>query len=129
MTPEKAIAAYIKIRDQRDETQKRHKEELAPTWDALKKIEGWLHRELQRDGLSQYKGKGIGTAFIHTSSTAKVVDWNGALLPWIKANDAFELLEARVSKTVVRDYITNSGGKVPPGIDWQEIEIVQVRRD
>lgn len=120
------IGATIKLRDKIDGLKKAHKEQLAPLNDQMMKLENYLQHQLQGQGVSSFAAKGVGTAFLQNCTSATVEDW-AAILGWIRANEAWDLLEHRVSKTVVQDYI-ESTGSAPPGVKVStEIE-VRVRR-
>lgn len=119
------VAAYIKLRDQKDEVKSRHKEELAPINENMAKLEGWLHRELNKQGVDSFKTK-MGTAFVQKATSVTVADWD-VTLPFIKEKELWDLLEARVSKSAVQDYI-ESTKEVPPGVSVRVEEVVRVRR-
>ena len=57
---------------------------------------------------------------------ANVADWD-AVLTFIRENDAFDMLEKRVSKTAVRGYIDLTKA-VPPGITYGTKLSVSVRK-
>lgn len=119
------VAAYIRLRDEKAEVKARHQEELAPINERMFKIEGWLHRELQRQGVQSFKTK-QGTAFVQTSTSVTVEDFE-ATLPFIKQHGLWDMLEARVSKSAVMDWV-ESNGSVPPGVNIKTDEVVRVRR-
>lgn len=119
------IKAYIALRDEVDEVKKRHKEELAATVNSMDRIEAWLQNQLQTQGLTNFKGES-GTAFLKDVSSVTVEDWD-VTLPFIKEKELWEMLERRVSKTVVEDFI-ESTGEVPPGVSVKRATVVQVRR-
>lgn len=125
MNIDDVINAYVVLRDKVDETTRRHKEELAPIREQMGKIEAWLQNQLQMQGLQNFKGAS-GTAFLKQVSSATVEDWE-ATLAFIKDNNAWELLERRVSKTVVEDFV-ESTGNIPPGVNLKRETVVQVRR-
>lgn len=70
--------------------------------------------------------KGVGTAFLQNVTSVTTEDWD-ATLAWIKAQESWEFLEHRVSKTVVQDYM-ESTGEVPPGVRVSTEVEVRVRR-
>lgn len=119
------VAAYIKLRDMKDATSRRHKEELAPINEKMGKLEAWLQKHLQAEGVDSMKTK-AGTAFLQSSSSATVRDWP-ATLDWIKEQDEWSFLEARVNKTAVKDYM-ESTGDIPPGVDFKTTIVTRVRR-
>lgn len=125
VTVEKAIAAYIQIRDKKEEIQKRHKEELAPLNEQMQKLEAWLQHQLLTQGLSNFSAKGVGVAYLQESTSVKVADWDQTL-PWIIQNKAWDLIEKRVSKTAYQDY--EKEGLSPPGVEVRKEQSVRVNR-
>ena len=119
------VAAYVTLRDKKAEIKARHQEELAPINDKMFKLEGWLHRELNKQGVDSFKTK-RGTAFVQKATSVTVQDWD-ATLPFIREHGLWDMLEARVSKTAVQDYI-ESTKDVPPGVSIKVDEVVRVRR-
>lgn len=123
---DKVIAAYIKLRDTKDEVKRKHSAELAPINDQMMKLEAFLQSELQKAGLTQFKAAGVGVAFIKTDTSATVED-RDAFFDFVKTNGKWELLDARCSKSVVQEYV-EAHGEIPPGIKFQQEQVVQIRR-
>lgn len=125
MNIDEVIKGYVELRDRLDARKKEQALELAPMREKMDKIEAWLQNQLQSQGLKNFKGTS-GTAFLKEVSSATVQDWD-ATLEFIKSQGRWELLERRVSKTVVEDYAETTG-EVPPGVELKRETIVQVRR-
>lgn len=125
MKVDQVIAAYRQLRENKEETVKRHKEELAPINDQMNKCLAWIHQQLQAQGLTSFKSES-GIAFLQTDTTVSVKDWD-ATFEWIKATEAWSVLEKRVSKTVVQDYI-EANGEVPPGLHVSSEQTVHIRK-
>lgn len=125
MNIDDVIRGYVELRDQLDARKKEQAMELAPLREKMDKIEAWLQNQLQSQGLKNFKGAS-GTAFLKEVSSATVQDWD-ATLEFIKSQGRWELLERRVSKTVVEDYAETTG-EVPPGVELKRETVVQVRR-
>jgi hypothetical protein len=107
------IKGYRTLREQKEEMKKRHAEEMAPLNDNMMKLLAWIQRELQSQGLTNFKGQD-GIAFLQTDVTVSVQDWD-AIWEWIKATEGWAFLEKRVSKSVVQDFI-QAHDEVPPGL-------------
>lgn len=107
------IKGYRVLREQKEEMKKRHAEEMAPLNDNMMKLLAWIQRELQSQGLTNFKGQD-GIAFLQTDVTVSVQDWD-AIWEWIKATEGWAFLEKRVSKSVVQDFI-EAHKEVPPGL-------------
>jgi hypothetical protein len=119
------IKAYIATRDEIDKMKEDHKAQLAPLDDRLRKIEMWLQNQLQSQGLNSLRGS-KGTAFMQEVMNTTVEDWTSTL-DAIKAKDLWPLLDRRVSKSAVQDYITEYG-EPPPGVKVTRATVVRVRR-
>lgn len=122
---EDVVKGYVSLRDLKTKMKKGHTEELAPINENMAKIEGWLMRDLQgRKVLSQKTAE--GTAFIQSSTKATVRD-RDAFLAHVKENDAWDLIENRVAKSVVEDHLENTG-EIIPGVHYEKTLVVRVRR-
>jgi hypothetical protein len=91
----------------------------------LEKLEAWIKERADADGVTSFKTP-HGTAFLTTTDYATVADWD-AVLGFIRSNDAFDMLEKRVSKIAVRGYI-DSTKAVPPGVNYGTKLEVNIRK-
>lgn len=121
---DKLIKHYIYLRDQKEEMEARHKEELRPIKDDMQQVEAALQKLMQEQGLRQFKGD-HGTAFIQEDTSAKVTDWNEAL-DYIRNNERWDLLEKRVNKTQLMETLEEEGPV--PGVDVNRRMKTLVRR-
>lgn len=112
-TMDQVIAAYLHLRAEKEKMAKRHKEEMAPLNDQMNKLLAWTQKQLQSQGQKNARVDS-GTAFLQTDVTATVSNWD-ELWDFIVQNDMKAMLERRVSKGVVQEYI-ESTGEVPPGV-------------
>lgn len=122
---EDVVKGYVCLRDKKGDLKKKHSEELAPINEKMMKIEGWLMRDLQTRKVQSQK-TAEGTAFIQKSTKATVRD-RDAFLDHVKKNDAWDLIENRVSKSVVEDHLENTG-EIVPGVHYEKTLVVRVRR-
>jgi len=119
------IAAYLKLRAQKEIMTARHKDEAAPLNAQMQQCQAWLHKQLLEQG-SERAGGPSGSCFLQTDVSATVEDWP-TLLEWVKTNNLFEFLEHRVSKSVVTDYI-ESVKQTPPGVKVTQSVSCHVRK-
>lgn len=119
------IAAYVKLRDQRDALKKEQAAALAPFNEKLYKLELWLQRQLQDSGQQSAKTPS-GTAFLQTDTSVTVEDFE-AVLSFIRDTNLWQMLEHRVSKSVVTDYI-ESTKQMPPGVKITSEVVCRIRR-
>jgi hypothetical protein len=120
-----AVAAYMKLRSQKEKIEADVKEDLGVIKAKMDKLEAWLKVEMDKQGLTSVKSK-YGTAFLTTTDYANVEKWD-AVLAFIRQNDAYDLLEKRVSKLAVRGYIEQYKA-VPPGVTYGTKLEVNIRK-
>lgn len=125
MKVDEVVDAYVKLRDHKEALKRKHKAELQPVHEKMMKVEAWLQRHLLEEGVDSMKTS-AGTAYLQRLSSATVKDW-AATLDFIRENDEWSFLEARVNKTAVKDFVESTGG-VPPGVDFGETVVTRVRR-
>jgi hypothetical protein len=124
-TVDEVVKGYIKLRDKKNQMKKDQGDELRPITEKMTLLENWLLRDLQTRKVESQK-TAEGTAFISTMAAATVKD-RDAFFDFVRENEMWDLLENRVSKTVVRDYLEDTG-EVVPGVNYQETVVVRIRR-
>lgn len=124
-TVDEVVKGYIKLRDKKNSLKKDHAEELRPITEKMGLLENWLQRDLMTRGVESQK-TAEGTAFLSTTAAATVKD-RDAFFKYVIENEMWDLLENRVSKTVVRDHLEDTG-EVVPGVNYQETKVVRIRR-
>ena len=125
VTVEAVIRKYMKLREKRASIEASVKEQLDEVKGNMAKLEAWLMAKLDADGLTSFKTD-YGTAFLTTTDFANVEDWD-AVLRFIREEDAFDMLEKRVSKTAVRGYI-EANKEVPPGVKYGTKLDINIRK-
>jgi|TARA_R100001510_G_C7548686_1_gene133340 hypothetical protein len=121
----KVIDTYLKLRGEKETLESKTKEKVKSIKEQMAKLEAYIKEQADEQGVDSFK-TGNGTAFLTTTDFAQVADWD-AVLEFIKDNDAFDLLEKRVSKTAVRGYI-EADKSVPSGINYGTRIDVNVRK-
>jgi hypothetical protein len=122
---EQVVSAYLKLRHQKEAVENAAKAEVQVIKEKMTKLEAWLLTQANAQNVTSFKTKS-GTAFVTTTDYANVADWD-AVLGFIRTNDAFDMLERRVSKMAVRGYI-ESRGAVPTGVNYGTKIEVNVRK-
>ena len=125
MQVDELVGIYIELRDFKDKLKRKHSGELSPVNEKMNEIENRLQQHLIEQGVDSMKTAN-GTAFLQNSNSATVKDWD-VTLDYIKKNDEWSFLEARVNKTAVKDYIASTG-EVPPGVEFTTTQVTRVRR-
>lgn len=124
-TVEQVVETYLKLRRKKEAIEASTKEQLATVKDKMTKLESWLMQKADEEGVTSFKTS-AGTAFVTSTDFANVADWD-AVLTFIKENEAFDMLEKRVSKTAVRAHMDETG-EVPPGITYGSKLGVSIRK-
>lgn len=125
MKMDELVAKYIELRDKKAEFKKEYEAKVADTDRLLGKIEAVFLQKFNAEGTDSIK-TAAGTAFKSLRSSASVAD-RDAFFAYIKANDAYELLEARCNKTAVAQHKA-ANDELPPGVNWSEEVTVNIRR-
>jgi hypothetical protein len=112
-TIKETAEGYIKLRNIKNELSKKHKAEMAPINEDMKKIEAGLLNIMNQQGL-QNIGTEESTVYKLKRTSVKVNNWNDCL-SFIQDNNAWQFLERRVSKTMVVEYLEEEG-VLPPGL-------------
>jgi hypothetical protein len=108
------VATYMKLRSQKEAIEAK-----------MEKLEAWIKEQADVQGVTSFKTK-HGTAFLTTTDYANVGDWD-AVLGFIRENEAFDMLEKRISKIAVRGYI-EANKAVPPGVNYGTKLEVNIRK-
>lgn len=119
------IAAYMTLRGKKAAIEAQTKAEVVKIKEKMDKLEAYLKAHMDAQGLSSFKSP-HGTAFLTTTDYANVADWDKTLA-FILDNGFYEMLEKRVTKTAIREYIQNHKA-VPPGVTYGTKLEVNVRK-
>jgi len=125
LTVDTVIDTYLKLRGKKEAIEAETKQKVKGIKDNMAKLEAWLKEKADDQGVKSFKTD-HGTAFLTTTDFAQVADWD-AVLGYIKENDAYDMLEKRVSKTAVRGYIEKNKS-VPSGVNYGTRIDVNVRK-
>lgn len=119
------IAAYMKLRGQKEGIEAEAKAKVLAIKVKLEKFEAWLKEQADQQGVTSFKTP-HGTAFLTTTDYANVADWDSTL-NFIRENEAYDMLEKRISKIAVRSYIEQNKA-VPPGVNYGTRLEVNIRK-
>jgi hypothetical protein len=119
------IEKYIELRDKKSELSAAYKKKVAGLDAALDQLEAILLEKLNEIGMDSAKGS-TGTVYKSRRTSATVADWD-YVLDHIQKNELWNMLEKRVSKQAVEQYVEEHGN-LPPGINWREELVVNIRR-
>lgn len=124
-TVDDVVAAYLKLRHKKEAIEAEVKDQVKGLKDKMEQLEAWIKEQADAQGVTSFKTK-HGTAFLTTTDYANVADWD-SVLGFIRENEAFDMLEKRVSKIAVRGYI-DANKAVPPGVNYGTKLEVNIRK-
>ena len=119
------VATYMKLRSQKEAIEAEVKDRVSTIKAKMEKLEAWIKEQADVQGVTSFKTK-HGTAFLTTTDYANVADWD-AVLDFIRTQEAFDMLEKRISKIAVRGYIV-ANKAVPPGVNYGTKLEVNIRK-
>jgi hypothetical protein len=125
LTVEQAIGTYVKLREKKAQIEHQAKEDIKPVTELMDKIESFLKEQADALGVQSFKTE-RGTAFLTTAERANVANWD-EVLSFILENGAYDMLEKRVNKTAVRQYL-DANKTVPPGVNYGTSIEVSIRK-
>lgn len=122
----KLVEVYIELRDRRARRKAAFENEDSEDKGKQEKIEGMLLQRFNADGIDSVKTP-FGTAYTSTRTTASVAD-KEVFMSWADAqDDRWEYIEVRADKKNVEAY-REANDDLPPGINWTESRVINVRR-
>jgi hypothetical protein len=119
------VATYMKLRSQKESMEAEVKDRVSTIKAKMEKLEAWIKEQADIQGVTSFKTK-HGTAFLTTTDYANVGDWD-AVLDFIRTQEAFDMLEKRISKIAVRGYI-EANKAIPPGVNYGTKLEVNIRK-
>lgn len=120
-----AVALYITLRDQKATIKAEYDEKVAGIDKKLAKLEAKFLEVFNNTGMESIK-TAVGTAYVSSRTTMSVAD-KDAFMGHVRGNEAWELLEVRVSKAGVEQHLA-AGEALPPGVNSRTERTVNVRR-
>lgn len=119
------VAKYMQLRDRKKVIKDEYDAKVADLDAAMERIENYLLAEMQKSGLKNLPTE-AGTAYMSTRTSATVADWD-SLLHFVREHELWTMLEKRVSKTAVDEYVA-ANDDLPPGVNVTQAVVVNIRR-
>ena len=119
------VARYIALRDKKAELKAEYDAKVAKIDEALERIENHLLKFMTEAGVESVRTS-AGTPYISRRTSATVADWD-SFFGWVREHEAWGMLERRASKTAVQEY-RDEHDDLPPGINWREERVVNIKR-
>jgi hypothetical protein len=115
----------MKCRREQEAIEKESKVKTAPLKEKQELLLQWMEAKARSEGLKNVPVEGIGTGYWTTHLSATVANatefWD-----FVKANQAFDLVETRASSTAVKSYIDGNNTPVP-GVTFGQTQVFRVR--
>lgn len=130
---DKAIAAFIKIRDDIIAREAVFRESIKDLKDKQDQIKAYVHKKLDELGVDNIKSAVAGTAFKSSVDAVSVED-KSAFKQFVLNQidevgaDGLEFLSTTASKTVVKQYMAENNGALPPGVKYTTFVDVKFRK-
>lgn len=125
MNYELAAERYLQTRVEIEKLEAAHKAAKAALTEKLVALENWFTAKAQEDGIETVK-TAFGTGYWSTHSAATVAS-REAFFAYCKDNDAWDMVEARASKTGVKSFI-EAHGAPPPGVNYSTHRVFNFRK-
>lgn len=124
---EKIAAELIRMRDEMAAIQKEADAKIATIKQRYAKGESYFLERLNALGSGASLKLSTGTVYTTERLQASIGD-KGAFANFIRETGEVELLQQRVSTTVLKDFMEQNAGAVPPGITASVERTLTIRR-
>ena len=125
MKVDSLVEKYVQLRDKKASIKKEYDEKVAKYDEAMSKVEAVLLKHFEETGAESVK-TGSGTAYKSSRTSATVADWD-SFFEYVKGNELWHFLEHRANKKAVEEF-KNEHQDIPPGLNWREEVVVNIRR-
>jgi type I site-specific restriction endonuclease len=119
------VTKYIELRDKKAELKAEYDNKVASIDEVLDKIEVKLLQVFEETGSKSFSTPN-GTAYASVRTSASVAD-KEAFMEYVKNTEQWPLLEVRASKTAIEQH-RDLHEDLPPGVNWREERVVNIRR-
>lgn len=90
------------------------------------KLEAVMLNHLNTHGMESVRTE-AGTFYRQLEIKPSAGDWQ-AVYDWVKAHDAWDLLERRLKKTFIAEFMEQHNGELPPGVNVIREWVMRVRK-
>jgi hypothetical protein len=125
MDMERLTRAYVNIRNARRKLAADFKKQDDDLKAKLDLLDVELLKQLRKTKQQSARTKS-GTAYLHVETNYAAENWD-KVLAWAIKNDEFEILQKRLNKTFLTNYMEGHKGKLPPFIKVHSEQTVKVR--
>lgn len=118
--------AFLNIREARAELRKQYEEKDSDLQQSQAKLEAVMLDHLNKHGMDAVRTE-VGTFYRQEDIKPSASDWE-MVYRWVKDHDAWDLLERRLKKTFISEYMEAHDGAMPPGVSVHRQYVVRVRK-
>jgi hypothetical protein len=126
ITADRLAKVYIKMRDKRAEIKAAYEAEDAELKAQMEAIEAHLLEMCKTTGADSIRTP-HGTIIRSVNTNYWPTDWS-AMHKFIMERNMPELLQRRISQSVMKEYIENHPEDMPPGLNIDKKYVVNIRR-
>lgn len=119
------VEKYIALRDKKAALKRDYEAKVEAIDQMLDKVETLLLTNMQEQGVDSYKTP-AGTAYKSVRASASVAD-RESFMRFIQETGEWSMLDVRANKTAVQEY-REANNDLPPGVNWSEQIVVNIRR-
>jgi hypothetical protein len=123
---DKLVGQFVALRDRKREMEAQHKDSLKPFNELIDTISSKLLAHMDRTGTTSLTTPS-GNAHRTTKKSATIKD-AGAFREFVKSTGNFDLVDWRANANAVFDFIKESNGVSPPGVNASTYTSIGVRR-
>lgn len=124
LTIDEVTRRYLLVRDEKAQLDKAHKNRMKKYDETLAKLENKLMQMLEQIGAESVRTN-HGTPYRSLKESFTVASRDD-YLDFIREHDAWELLDARVSKTAAKQF-KEEHGDLPAGVNYRAVHTINVR--
>ncbi|MFZ6731944.1 hypothetical protein ACO0LG_08505 [Undibacterium sp. Ji42W] len=126
MTEAEGIELYIAVRDRRSKRKEDYTKQDAGDKAIQDKLEQEFMKKFQANGTDSLTVRGIGTAYTSKRTSASAAD-KSVFFDYVREHEQWDLLDIRPLKSGIEEFKERTH-ELPPGINWSEEIVVNVRR-
>lgn len=123
---DKLIWARIQLDDKQKAMAKGMKSTVEDIKTQLGQLDGKIMELLNQQGSNSIRTDS-GTAFKDNKDSFTVGD-RDAFIEWVRENDAWDFLPAKINPASANAYMEENDGALPPGIKFNRFVVVKFRR-
>lgn len=126
MTAEKKVKLFLKTREAKSAAQKAFDEQEGRFKQIMETCQNWMLKDADALGVKGFSTP-LGTTYVDTETKISIAD-DSQFYPFVLASKDLDFFERRVSSRHVQDYIEQTKGVAPPGLNIFKERVMRVRK-